>query len=123
VKEEVVRSGRLRKRLRLQRRAAGTDPEGTPTDDWTDVGGIWADVEPASGRERMMAAQAQIQLSHGVRIRYRPDVARAVPITGSGTGHHMRLLLNGNRVLDIHLIDDIDEAHRQLELVCVERQL
>jgi SPP1 family predicted phage head-tail adaptor len=119
-----LRAGRLNKRVMLQRRRASADSEGSPVEGWTNVCKVWVQVEQQLTHEREQGGQLVAQVTHGVRMHYRRDVARAVPITGSGTGHHMRLLLDNGRVLDIRFVMEVDSPmlKQQLELDCIEHQ-
>jgi len=113
-----MRAGRLQWRVQLQRHAPTTDAEGSPADDWATFATVWADVQPLTARELLEAAQAEGQISHQVTIRYRRDVT-----------HNTRLLFNagdgaGSRVLDVVAAPiDVGMNHRELQLLCQERQV
>jgi len=113
-----MRGGQLRQRATLQRRAASVDAEGSPSEGWTNVGSIWADVQPVGGRELLMAGQLEVKLSHQVATRYRSDLAVTA---GAASGHNMRLLWRG-RVLDVQLVEDPEGRRRRLNLLCLEYQ-
>lgn len=116
-------AGQLRKRVVLQRRVPSTDSEGSSKESWTAIQPIWAQVSPAGAIERQQAAQAEVQATHQVTIRWRPDVARVAWTSSTSSGHDMRLLLDGGRVLDIQTVSDPDERHQQLNLLCLEHQI
>lgn len=112
-----MRAGKLQWRIQLQNRTPTLDSEGTPQDGWTTVGTIWADVQPLGTLELLQAAQAELQVTHQVNIRYRRDV-----------GHNSRFLFDagdgaGNRVLDVQSVVDVGMNHRELQLLCQERQV
>lgn len=113
-----MRAGKLQWRVVLQNRAPTTDTEGSPGDDWVTVATIWADVQPLTANELLQAAQAEAQVTHQVNIRYRRDI-----------GHNSRLLFDagdgfGSRVLDIIAAPiDVGMNHRELQLLCQERQV
>jgi SPP1 family predicted phage head-tail adaptor len=75
---------------------------------WSTVAIVWAAVEPLRGREFFDAEQVQAEISHRVIMRYR-----------SGRESTMRLL-HKERVLHIGTIIDVDERHREMQLMCRE---
>jgi len=106
-----MNAGRLNKRVWIQEpvwSAASASGEKTVSR-WDNVAEVWASIEPLSGREYWAAAQAQSSVTHRVTIRYR-----------EGINQTMRVLF-GTRELYIESIIDPREAHRFLELVCVEQ--
>lgn len=117
-----MRGGQLRQVLTLQRRTTSIDGEGSPSEGWTTVGTVRAEVHPVGGRELDMAGQMELKLSHNVTVRYRPDLAATASTATASTGHDMRALW-GSRVLDIQLVEDPEGRRRRLQLLCLERQV
>jgi len=103
-----VRSGRLRHRVTIQQPVVAVNGYGERITTWSTVAVVWAAVEPLRGREFFDAEQVQAEISHRVVLRYR-----------SGLTTTMRLL-HLTRVLHIGTIIDVDERHRELQLMCRE---
>ena len=102
-------AGRLTKRVTLE---TPTITRGTsfkePVESWATFATVWAAVEPLSGRELLANRQVENEVSTRIRIRYR-----------AGVLPKMRAKL-GARVYRIDAVIDREEAHRELELLCVE---
>jgi SPP1 family predicted phage head-tail adaptor len=97
-----------RHRVTLQQRATVVDNEGFATEQWQDWVTVWAAVEPIRGREYFAAAAVNAQNDVRIRIRYRPGVTP-----------DMRVVY-GQRVFDIQSVIDVDERHREIQLMCRE---
>jgi SPP1 family predicted phage head-tail adaptor len=108
-----MRAGLLRRRVQVQRRVSSTDAEGSPQESWTTIRSAWAAVAALTAQERLLAAQAGVQVTHSVTMRYAADLV--VP-----TAHDLRLV-EGARVLEVTSEPvDIQERHRELRLQCRE---
>ena len=112
-----ILAGRLKWRVVLQSRAPTVDSEGSPREGWTTIATVWADVQPLGAQELLQAAQAELQISHMVTIRWRSDV-----------GHNSRLLFDaqdgvGSHVLDVLSVVDVGLNHVEMQLLCQERQI
>lgn len=103
-----MRSGRLRHRVTIQQPVAAVNGYGERITTWSTVATVWGAVEPLRGREFFDAEQVQAEISHRVVLRYR-----------SGISSTMRLL-HLSRVLHIQQVIDVDERHRELQLMCRE---
>lgn len=103
-----MRPGKLRHRITLQQVTRTPDGIGGYTETWTDVATVWAAVEPLRGRELFDAEQVQSEITHRVRIRYR-----------SGVDSSMRVRF-GARLFRIQSVIDVDERHREIQLMCQE---
>ena len=77
--------------------------------DWRTVAPAWADIRPIRSTDRNQEGHFQTVKLARVTIRYRP-----------GIKSKMRVKL-GARVLEIVSVIDVDERHRQLDLLCEER--
>ena len=101
-----MRAGRLRKRITIEQRIPGSDF--AREDSWTDFVTVWAAVEPVRGAEAVAAEQIQSEVSAKVVMRYlgglRPD---------------MRIRHEG-RIYEIIAIIDVEERHRELNLMVKE---
>ena len=108
----MLDAGKLRHRVVVQRYVGEADDYGDIRwqDDrnWRNACVMWAAVDPISGKEFYAAEQAQSEVSHKVRTRYR-----------GGIKPGMRLLLGG-RKLYIQSVIDWEERHESLLLMCKE---
>ena len=104
-------AGELRQWLTFQRRAGSAASGGLDalTDNWVDVFSCRGKVTAAGSREFWEAQAAHAELTHRVKIRYRPGVTA-----------DMRILY-GSRVLEVIAppIDE-DERHQWIILKCRE---
>lgn len=103
-----MQAGRLRQRVRIQEPVDAQNGLGEMIRAWSTVATVWAAVEPLRGREFFDAEQVQAEISHRVRLRYRPGVDAT-----------MRVLF-GSRVFQIQSVIDVDERRRELQLMCRE---
>lgn len=103
-----VQVGELKHRLTLQFEDPQPDGQGGYTPIWTDLGVVWASVQPISGQEALVARQLQDSITHKVRMRWRPNVKAA-----------MRLKW-GTRLFNIRKVSNLDEGNVWLELRCEE---
>ena len=103
-----MRAARIRHRVTIQQPVVAVNGYGERITTWSTVAVVWAAVEPLRGREFFDAEQTQAEVSHRVVLRYR-----------SGMVATMRLL-HLTRVLHIQAIIDVDERHRELQLMCRE---
>ena len=107
----TVKAGSYNRILALEQDTGTT--RGTynnPIENWQPLVTVWAAVEPLSGRELYAAQQVMEQVSHRIRIRYRPDIT----LTGKLRGKL------GIRLLNIHTVIDKEEAHIELEMLATE---
>lgn len=106
-----MQAGNLRHRVTIQRQTEGAvDSLGEPACTWEPVAiDIWASVEPLSGKAFMDAKQAQSEVSHRVRLRYRDGITADMRVIHSGRRLHIDAVLN------------IGERNREMHLMCIER--
>jgi len=107
-----VLAGQYNRRVIIQKTAVGSDSEGSPKTIWAVVDTVWAKVEALTAQERVAAAQAQLDVTDSVTIRWRPDLVQAQI-------HNMRLLY-GDRVLEIHDVISDEARHVDLQFLCLE---
>lgn len=71
--------GRLRHRLKLQRRGPDLrDAEGSIVPNWLDVGYRWCDLEPLTAREVSYSDQVQAPATHRITIRFERGIDSTV---------------------------------------------
>lgn len=105
-----MQAGKLRQRIQLQRRTAGS-PQKTPSgqDDtsWQTYATTWAAIEPLRGREFMEAQGVQGDLTVRIRLRYRTDVRQG------------DRCLHGSTVYPVEAPPiDVNLRNRELHLMC-----
>lgn len=109
----IIRIGRLRHRVELQRKTPQLDSLGRQSraaDNWTTTDKVWAEVLELSGKQAELAKQQAADASYSVTIRYR-----------AGLDTTMRLLFR-DRVLEIKAVLDSAGDQRQLVLLCGEER-
>lgn len=101
--------GILRHRITIQEeRDGGKNRFNEQIKTWEDIATVWASIEPISGREYWAGQQVQSEITHRIRIRYRPGIKPA-----------MRVLYQ-NRLFEIESVIDYQERHEFLQLMCKE---
>lgn len=103
-----MNAGMLRHRIQIQQATETQDSFGAVTQTWTTIATIWASIEAISGREFFDAAQVNAEITHRIRIRYRPDITT-----------QMRAA-EGTRTFDIQAVLDPDGRRRELVLMVKE---
>lgn len=103
-----MRAGDLRHRVTIQQLSALSDGMGGVRETWQDVATVWAAVEPMEGRERYEAQQIQAELTHRVRLRYRPGITPKMRVVHKG------------RIFQIEAVINRAERNRELILLCAE---
>ncbi|HON00634.1 MAG TPA: phage head closure protein [Acidobacteriota bacterium] len=69
-----MRSGRLDRRIKLQRKTVVENSYGEPIETWVDLATVWAEYLPARSVERYAATQMMAEVDTRWRIRYRTDL-------------------------------------------------
>lgn len=103
-----VRAGELNRRVSVQQRSSTPGNFGAASETWQEVFPAWARILPLGGRELLFAKQIASESSHQVTIRYRASVTP-----------RMRIVYQG-RVFEIESVNDVEERHEYLELLCSE---
>lgn len=98
----------MRKRITIQRISTRPTAGGETTDTPTLVCQAWASIEPLGGRESWLAKAQQDTSSHRIRMRYRQGIT---PL--------MRAVYQG-RVFHFTSVNDLEELHRELEILATE---
>ena len=101
----LLPAGRLRHRVKIQRRSTSEDELGQQALSWSDVATVWCCVNQLSGRELMTAGADRAENTARITVRYRPDLVE-----------RMRILY-GSVVYDITSVSDIDGRRRVLEVM------
>lgn len=103
-----MNTGKKRHPVMLQRATTSRDTFGQTIETWSDVGKVWAAIEPATGREVLTSREVIADVTHKLTTRYRPDVTP-----------QMRVKF-GERVFDIQAAFDPDDRGKELLLLCRE---
>lgn len=104
----MVRAGKLRHRLKIEKKTVTRDTFGEEVITYTEVATVWGSVEPLSGSEYFAARQTQSSVSHRVRMRY---------IEGIDAEYRITL---GDRVFEIDSVINPQERNAELVLMVTE---
>lgn len=110
-----MRISKLQQRITVQRRSTTLDAYGQEINSWINIGTVWAEVKPLSGREKMRsnAMVVEAELTHQVTVRY------SELFTPSTTADAWRILF-GTRIFNITASMNIDEADKTIIFDCTE---
>lgn len=103
-----MRSGKLRKRVYLQQPCGVANDYGEPVVTWVTYATVWADIEPLSGRDQILAQQSSSPHTYKITIRYIKHI----------NGSHR--ILYGTRIFEINSVINWEERNVYLELQCTE---
>ena len=104
-----MHAGQLKHKLDIETELSSQDTYGQTTQEWVVfLRGLWASVEPMSGREYFSSQQVNAEVSHRIKIRYK-----------AGIKPKMRVKF-GTRYFNIVSVIDIREGHREMHLMCTE---
>jgi len=92
-----VRSGRLDRRLTLQRRTLTENDYGEAVETWTDLATVWAEKIPVRGAERYAAMQTVAEVDTRFKIRYRTDISPLDRVVCAGTTYDVKGVLEIGR--------------------------
>ena len=112
-----MKCGEYRRVVVIQERdESSTDVLNHPVPDWTDYHRCRASGRPLGGREYFQAQQTQATHSHVYRVHY-SDKSKAIT-------PKMRLVdrTDGEQILNIVRVHNVDNKNREMELGCVEVQ-
>ena len=106
----ILQAGKLRHRVEIivpdnsQDGSGGIDPDAGTT-----LATVWASIEPVSGRELQGAQQIVSQVTHKITIRWLDGVQALQRVNFE------------DRVFQIQYIQNPNETHKMLILLCIER--
>ena len=103
-----MRAGQLKHRVKIEKVTTAKNAIGEDIETWSELVTVWARIVPSGGREFDRAAVRFAELRLMLRIRYRSDVS----------AQH-RIIFRG-RTFDIMVVESIEEADRDLRLLCKE---
>lgn len=108
-----MRTGNLRKLVRIQSRATTVDTAGQRVETWTDIVRRRVSIEPLNGREYFVASGENSEVTSRIRLRYDRALADVKA--------YDRVLddnVSPNVVYDIESVINVRERNRELVLMC-----
>ena len=108
-----IGAGTLGRRIKIQRPSTVKDSLGAPSRTWIDVATVWADIQPLSGREAVIASRISAELTHQITVRYQRLFDNPQQVA------QMRVLYK-TRVFNIH--SALDEDERRVKLILLASQ-
>lgn len=82
-----MKAGTLNRRIRIERRVAGSDAAGQPIDTWELVAEVWANVKGQTGLGAVKDMQGDIAVSisrYSMRIRFREGLDAGMRVIYAG---------------------------------------
>lgn len=105
----MIRAGRLRHRVRIERVVETTNAVGGVTRTWRSIAARWAGIEPLTAREFMTHDQTNSTVSHRIMLR-----------GGGLTISPKDRIVFGRRVFGIVSLMNRDERDKVLEIMAIE---
>lgn len=107
----MVGIGKFRRRVKIQQTTQTQDSTGAPLNAWADFATVWCSIEPLRGDELLAAQQVEAQLTTRIRTRYLSGVQAKMRVVSED---------GSTRTWDIRSVSDVNDEHKELELMCVE---
>lgn len=85
--------GRLNNRVTIQQPATGQDEIGQPTQGWSTLAEVWANVRTLNGVETIKAGAEMSAVKASIRIRRRTDVTAAMRVVLGSTVYQVKAVL------------------------------
>jgi SPP1 family predicted phage head-tail adaptor len=104
----MTQPGDLKRRIYLQQPSLAKNVYGEEAITWVTYATVWAQIEPLSGRELLLAQQVNSEISARITIRYNNHIA---------TSHRISY---GTATYAVNTIIDKDLNHNYLELLCTQ---
>lgn len=108
-----ISAGMLTRRIKIQRPSTIKDSVGAPCRSWLDVATVWADIQPLSEKEAVIANRISAELSHQIIVRYQSLFDNPQQVA------QMRVLYKA-RIFNIHSALNEDEKRTQIILLASE---
>jgi SPP1 family predicted phage head-tail adaptor len=108
-----ISAGMLTRRIKIQRPSTIKDSVGAPCRSWLDVATVWAEIQPLSGKEAVIANRISAELSHQIIVRYQSLFGNPQQVA------QMRVLYKA-RIFNIHSALNEDEKRTQIILLASE---
>jgi len=105
-----MNAGKLRHRIDIERNTTAASATSGAAAVWAALyTGLWAAIWPLKGAEAVVSLQTQATVTHRMRIRFHAGILPS-----------MRVRLGNRYFAIIAPAIDIDERHREMELLCQE---
>lgn len=88
-----MNAGMLRARIVIQQLATGQDANGQPSQAWTTVATVWADVRFVSGLEAIKSDTPVHVVTASIRIRYLAGIVPAMRVQYEGAFFDIKAVL------------------------------
>lgn len=88
-----MRAGLLNRRINIERRATTQDALGQPSESWTLVAAVWADIRHLGGLESIKAGADTSVVRASIRIRYRTGLDAGMRVTHGADTYDVRAVL------------------------------
>lgn len=85
-----MKAGGLKTRVVIEQQSATPDALGQPTNTWTTVATVWADIRHQRGMEMVKAEMLMSKLLASIRIRYRTDITPNMRVKQGSTIYNIR---------------------------------
>lgn len=103
----MINNGRLRSRIDILKKWTKTTELGSDKEVYKVLKTVYAEVRPLRGKEYLESVQLENSISYKITIRY----------TNIDATHYIRY---NNRFFDIESVIDVENRHRDIELMCKE---
>jgi SPP1 family predicted phage head-tail adaptor len=104
----MTQPGDLKRRIYLQQPSLAQNGYGEEAITWVTYATVWAQIEPLSGRELLLAQQVNSEIAVRIIIRYNSHVS---------PNHRISY---GTATYAVNTIIDKDLTHNYLELLCTQ---
>ena len=101
--------GNLNSRIEIVKEDKISDGSGGYEIGFTPLRTVWGNIKSVGGRERILAMQAQAEITHKITIRYTEDLKKS------------HLISFNKNLYDIQYIVNIDEENKFLEISVLRR--
>lgn len=85
------------RKIRIQQRSAGQDEAGQPTEVWTDVCQVWAEIRDVTGREFVSASAERAEVTTRIWIWRRADITAAMRVVYAGAVYDIKAALDAGQ--------------------------
>ena len=108
-----ISASMLTRRIKVQSPTLLKDSVGAPCKAWTDLKTVWADIQPLSGKEAVIANRLSSEITHQITIRHQEIFDNPQQVA------QMRVLYK-SRIFNIHSALNEEEKRTQIILLVSE---
>ena len=105
----MINNGRLRNRIDIYKKKTITTSIGSDKEVYAKVKSVYAEIRPLRGKEYLESVQLEHRISYKLTIRY-TDIDET------------DYILYQNKWFDIESVIDVENRHRDIELMCNEHK-